>query len=151
MNRRRHVYQHQLYSLHVGSNRVSRFRDITPQVFASSDELQSRARMFIRRELRVFEFLHADEPTSSGRAASRRACNAEFLLEYIVAILKTVDMKGSNGQAEEMLREFLGRANARLFLHELGAWLRSPYALLQFWDRAVQYPVKRTEMSGPVR
>ena len=38
-----------------------------------------------------------------------------------------------------MLQEFLGRDNARLFLHELGAWLRSPYTKLEDWDRHVQY------------
>ena len=75
----------------------------------------------------------------SNSKSLRRARNAEFLLEYIVAILKTVDIKGSGGQAEDMLQEFLGRENARLFLHELGAWLRSPYTSLSDWDRAVQY------------
>lgn len=70
---------------------------------------------------------------------TRRANNAEFLLEYIIAILKTVDIKGSGGQAEDMLQEFLGRDNTRLFLHELKAWLRSPYTSLEDWDRNVQY------------
>jgi len=70
---------------------------------------------------------------------ARKINNAEFLLEYIIAILKTVDLKGSGGQAEEMLQEFLGRENARLFLHELNAWLRSPYNSLDDWDRHVQY------------
>ncbi|OCK99595.1 uncharacterized protein K441DRAFT_536448 [Cenococcum geophilum 1.58] len=167
--RRRHIYQHGLYSLHVGSNRVSRYKNLTPSLFASSPDLQSRARAWIRRELRVFTFLNPDTDTSSSSSANnnnastsasasastthssssaessdansntRRANNAEFLLEYIVAILKTVDTKGSSGQAEEMLQEFLGRDNARLFLHELGAWLRSPYTKLEDWDRHVQY------------
>src|SRR6202012_6025783 len=74
------------------------------------------------------------------RLENRRANNAEFLLEYIIAILRTVDMKGSAGQAEELLRDFIGRDNARLFLHELQAWLRSPYIYLEDWDRHVQYP-----------
>lgn len=50
-----------------------------------------------------------------------------------------MDIKGSAGQAEELLRDFLGRDNARLFLHELQAWLRSPYVSLEDWDRNVQY------------
>ncbi|KAI9755556.1 MAG: hypothetical protein M1815_004870 [Lichina confinis] len=77
----------------------------------------------------VFEFLNTNEDAQghSDNRTLRRARNAEFLLEYIVAILKTVDIKGSGGQAEDMLQEFLGRENARLFLHELGAWLRSPF------------------------
>ncbi|KAI9886591.1 MAG: hypothetical protein M1823_001633 [Watsoniomyces obsoletus] len=141
--RRRHIYRNKLYSCHVGSNRHSRFKNLTPEFFRTDEELVSRARKWIRRELQVFEFLNADvvdeELQTDGEIRTRRAKNAEFLLEYIVAILKTVDLKGSAGQAEEMLQEFLGRENARLFLHELGAWLRSPYLSVTDWDRAVQY------------
>jgi len=134
--RRRNIYQNKLYSLHVGSNRISRFQDLTPSLFTRDTEFVSRARKWIRRELQVFEFLSPDRAASG---SDRRANNAEFLLEYIVAILKTVDIQGSGGQAEEMLREFLGRENTGLFLHELRAWLRSPYTSLQDWDRHVQY------------
>jgi hypothetical protein len=133
--RRRYIYRNKMFSLHVGSNRLSRFRDLTPELFGSDDELVSRARKWIRRELQVFEFLTPDHSSSS----DRRANNAEFLLEYIVAILKSVDTQSSGGQAEEMLQEFLGRDNTRLFLHEMRAWLRSPYVALSDWDRAVQY------------
>lgn len=84
---------------------------------------------------------------------TRKANNAEFLLEYIIAILKSVDIKGSEGQAEDMLQEFLGRDNTRLFLHELRAWLRSPYTSLEDWDRNVQYnealPRHSCEEHGP--
>ncbi|OCK82427.1 hypothetical protein K432DRAFT_415352 [Lepidopterella palustris CBS 459.81] len=141
--RRRHIYRHDLYSLHVGSNRVSRYRNLTPALVSNSPDLQSRARMWIRRELRVFTFLNPNTDTSSGPGSSsdnsHRSNNAEFLLEYIIAILKTVDIKDSSGHAEEMLQEFLGRGNTRLFLHELSAWLRSPYTKLEDWDRHVQY------------
>ncbi|MCJ1351698.1 MAG: hypothetical protein MMC33_001682 [Icmadophila ericetorum] len=135
--KRRQVYRNQLYSLHVGSNRLSRFKDLTPQMFSSDKDLLSRARKWIRRELRVFEFLNPNGAQKEG--IDWRANNAEFLLEYIIAILKTVDVKGSGGQAEDMLQEFLGRDNTRLFLHELRAWLRSPYVSLEDWDRHVQY------------
>jgi len=104
-------------------------------MFTSDSELVSRARKWIRRELQVFEFLSPDAP--SGK--DRRANNAEFLLEYIVAILKTVDIQGSGGQAGDLIQEFLGRENTRLFLHEIRAWLRSPYMNLEEWDRNVQY------------
>lgn len=148
--RRRHVYRHQLYSLRVGSNRLSRYRELTPEDFNRDEELVSRARKWIRRELRVFSFLNpeSDEDSNSSdrvarpgqqRLESRRANNAEFLLEYVIAILRTVDMKGPAGQAEELLRDFLGRENAKLFLHELQAWLRSPFSSLEDWDRNVQY------------
>ncbi|KAK0113772.1 hypothetical protein ONS95_014022 [Cadophora gregata] len=148
--RRRQVYEDQLFSLHVGTNRVSRFRDLTPALFTSDTELLSRARKWIRRELRVFTFLNPDATSTSGpsRSNDRRANNAEFLLEYIIAILKTVDIQGSGGQAEEMLSEFLGRQNTRLFLHELRAWLRSPYTELADWDRHVQYAEARGRKDG---
>lgn len=148
---RRDVYLHKRFSKHVGSNRLSLYRELTPRLFCSDEALVSRARMWIRRELQVFSFLTADEPESASAAprsgdgnegaaqARRRANNAEFLLEYIIAILKTVDIMGSAGQAEDMLSDFLGRDNARLFLHELRSWLRSPFTKLEDWDRAVQY------------
>ena len=129
------------YSLHIGSNRLSRFRDLTPALFTSDAELVSRARKWIRRELQVFEFLNPSGG-DTGREA-KRVNNAEFLLEYIIAILKTVDMKGSEGQAEDMLQEFLGRDTTRLFLHELSTWLRSPYDSLEDWDRHVQYQYEK--------
>lgn len=147
ITRRRNVYRLQMYSLHVGSNRrTARYRshrDLTPQLFESDTELVSRARAWLRRELQVFEFLQtpvASTAQSSGDAMTRRrANNAEFLLEYIIAILKTVDMQGSQGQAEGMLTDFLGRDNARLLLHELRSFLKSSSSI-EAWDREVQYP-----------
>ena len=136
--KRRHAYHNKLYSLHVGSNPFSGYQDVSPQMFASSAELQSRAKTWIRRELRVFTFLSTD-PGDTPYNGATTSSNAEFLLSYIVAILKKVDMKASNGHAEELLQEFIGRENARLFLHELNAWLRSPYSKLREWDRNVQY------------
>ena len=93
-------------------------------------ELQARAKMFLRRELRVFEWTNE---------------NAEFVLEYIMAILKTVDLKAANGAAEGMLADFLGKENAGVFCHEVHAFLRSPYTRLEDWDRAVQYERKLPE------
>lgn len=150
LERRRNVYRNQTYSMRVGSNRLSQYRELTPELFARDEELVSRARKWIRRELRVFSFLnpepeevertpHQVSRPGPQRLENRRANNAEFLLEYVIAILRTVDLKGSAGQAEELLRDFIGRENACLFLHELQAWLRSPYNSLEDWDRHVQY------------
>ncbi|KAL8844513.1 MAG: hypothetical protein Q9205_000055 [Flavoplaca limonia] len=142
LRRRRQVYAQKLYSLHVGTNRLSRFRDLSPQLFCRDEELLRRARKWIRRELQVFDFLTIDGQEEE-EGIMRRPNNAEFLLEYIIAILKTVDVKGNGGQAEDMLQEFLGRENTQLFLHELKAWLRSPYISLEDWDRHVQYDESR--------
>ena len=139
--RRKEIYSLRLYSSHVGSNRLSRFRDLTPQLFVQDRQLLFRARNWIRRELQVFQFLNSD--VVGEESVARRANNADFLLEYIIAILKTVDVKGN--QAEDMLQEFLGRDNTRLFLHELKAWLRSPYMTLEDWDRHVQYNNNNTQ------
>lgn len=130
----------------MGSNRFSGYRDLTPQIIANSSDLQSRARTWIRRELRVFSFLHPDSTGLSTNAAATSS-NAEFLLSYVVSILKMVDIKASNGHAENLLAEFLGRDNSRLFLHELGSWLRSPYAKVEEWDRNVQYDEELEECS----
>lgn len=145
---RKRIYELGLYSLHVGSNRLSGYSDLTPVRFTNDSHLVSRARKWIRRELQVFDFLASATQSNekSGRVTNqattlqtqRASSNAEFLLEYIIAILETVDIKGSKGQAQEMLADFLGEKSA-LFLHELNAWLRSPYEDLAAWDRGVAY------------
>ncbi|ORY68198.1 uncharacterized protein BCR38DRAFT_334936 [Pseudomassariella vexata] len=142
---RREVYVDQLYSLHVGSNQFSRYRELSPQQFQSDTALVSRARMWLRRELKVFRFLHTPSaPQNSHNSTDRRrAENPEFLLEYIIAILKHMDIQGSQGQAEELIQEFLGCTNTRLLLHELKNFLRSPYTSLEEWDRNVQYDESR--------
>ncbi|KAK8125903.1 uncharacterized protein PG998_001662 [Apiospora kogelbergensis] len=139
---RRTIYREQLYSLHVGSNRVSQYRDLTPRLFEQDPSLVSRARMWLRRELKVFEYLYTPPSNPQGAGSTttrRRANNAEFLLEYVIAILKIVDIQGSQGQAQDMLKEFLGRDHAQLLLHELKSFLRSPYTSLEAWDNHVQY------------
>lgn len=141
LERRRRVYRERLYALHVGANGVSGYRDFFAPDFANSVVLQSRARMFLRRELQVFSFLDT--------AAAPRGGNREFLIEYIVAVLKTDELKGANGCAEDMVAEYLGRENARLLLHQLEAWLRSPFRRLDEWDREVQYAEPQT--SGNVK
>lgn len=127
--RRRLVYDNHTPSLHVGANRTSQYQHFTPSTFASNPTLQTRARIFLRRELRVFPFLDR-RPAGANR---------EFLVEYAVAVLKAHDPKGADGRAGELLGEFLGAEDARLLLHELDAWLRSPFERLEVWDRKVQY------------
>lgn len=128
---RRRIYRNQLYALHVGSNTRSKFADFSPEAFAHSAELQSRARTFLRRELLLFTFLDRDpEMRVSGR---------QYLVEYIVAVLKIHHPKAADGQAEELLVQPLGRAIANQLLHELSSWLRSSCMRLEEWDAIVQY------------
>nr|POE64824.1 putative ring finger protein c16g5.03 [Quercus suber] len=131
LDSRRRVYREGLYALHIGSNALSRFADFSPQDFASSTELQSRARTFLRRELLIFAFL---DRTSALRVGGR-----QYLVEYIVAVLKIHHPKGADGQAEDLLVQPLGRANAIHLLHELMSWLRSPFTRLEEWDEVVKY------------
>ena len=125
VEKRRAVYRKGLMSMYVGSNRLSQYQNFTPASFRRDENRISKARNWIRRELRIFEYLQ----TSS---------NPEFLLEYIISILKTIDLKTSS-HGEEMLSEFLGQEHARIFLHEVEAWIRSPYTQLKDWDLNVQY------------
>ncbi|KAK5094151.1 hypothetical protein LTR70_004277 [Exophiala xenobiotica] len=123
--------------MYVGSNRYSKYRNIGPALLSEEGHMITKAKKWIRRELAVFDFLNPSSPDFGRR--ERRATNAEYLLEYIVAILKSIDLKGSAGQADELLKNYLGRENARLFLHELESWLRSPFERLKEWDQATQY------------
>jgi hypothetical protein len=81
-------------------------------MIASSEDLQSRARTWIRRELRVFSFLYPFSTASSNNATTTSG-NAEFLLSYIVSIVKMVDVKASDGHAENLLTEFLVKEPVR--------------------------------------
>jgi hypothetical protein len=157
LERRREVYAHNLYSLHIGTNRKSGYRDLTPADFLVDDALVTKVRRWLRRELQVFPDLQAATMSRALIAHSieavrvaarcpllvtntrRKLSNAEFLMEYIIAILKTVDMQASSGAAQDLLADFIGTAHSRLLLHELRAWLRSPYESLEQYDLAVQY------------
>ncbi|KAF3107768.1 hypothetical protein TWF706_002586 [Orbilia oligospora] len=125
--RRRFVYKHRLRSLHIGSNPSSRFKTFTPAMVRSSPTLVSKAKSFIRRELEVFDWTEG---------------NREWLVEYIVGILKTVRLKDASGKAEDLIEEFLGREFAGVFLHELDAFLRSPFGRVREWDRWAKYEVE---------
>jgi hypothetical protein len=138
LTRRRQIYLDHTPSLHVGANRISQYQTFTPASFAASPPLQTRARIFLRRELRVFDFLDR-RPAGANR---------EFLIEYLIAVLKSNDPKGADGHAEELVKEFLGREDARLLLHELDAWLRSPYERLEAWDAHVQYASSQERAAG---
>ncbi|KAF2752171.1 hypothetical protein M011DRAFT_473429 [Sporormia fimetaria CBS 119925] len=139
---RRYVYQHKLYSLHVGCNGISGYRNFNPESLRASPALQSRARSWIRRELRVFQFLFRDlgsDPARSGAGVAITSPSAEFLVEHMIQVLKTWDIRASDGRAEDLVTEYIGRNNARLFLHELGSYLRSPFTRLEEWDKSLQY------------
>lgn len=111
---------------------------MSPQDIAQSEDLQRKARAWIRRELRVFPFLLGGSLPETSLAPSSNT-TVEYLLTYVLSILRMVDLRAHHGHAENLLTEYLGRANSKLFLHELIAWLRSPFTTVRDWDREVQY------------
>lgn len=145
IQRRRFVYRHNLYSRHIGSNgqqhRVSSYKELSPERFMADSRLLYRARLWLRRELRVFRFLDTIGDLPNVRVAGDRnqPSKMQFLLQYIIAILQAMDIQDSTGRAEEIIKEYLGRRNTRLLLHELKAWLRSPHDTLRAWDSHIQY------------
>lgn len=123
IRRRRQIYNRSLYAKHIGANIHSRFKDISPQSFQKNKELLQRVTSFVRRELLVFTFLD-DE-------------NRDFLLQYFIAIAKSLDLQSE--RAINMLGEILGRDRAEHFVHEVTTFARSPFTDITRFDAFVQY------------
>ncbi|RUP45918.1 hypothetical protein BC936DRAFT_147586 [Jimgerdemannia flammicorona] len=117
--RRRHVYTNGLLVKRVGSNRYSRFIEISPEVFRSNSQRLSRLIPWLRRELQAI--LDDD--------------NVELVREYVMALLKTYDPQSQ--EAVDRLCPFL-HARTEHFLHELVAFARSPFDMATY-DRRAQY------------
>lgn len=117
---RRIVYRRLLYSMHIGSNPVSRYRELTRDAFRHDQELLRRTRAFLRRELRVFGWLatpdgrHETMPLARSFQDRRRATTCEKLLGHIVRLLQSFELRGSDGCVEDDLTTHLGRQNTRL-------------------------------------
>ncbi|KAI0804799.1 hypothetical protein BC629DRAFT_1664323 [Irpex lacteus] len=126
IEKRRWIYRHNLYAMHVASNPYTRYKPFpTPAQFASNPDLISRATIFVRRELRVWD-----------------ALDVEFLTTFTISLMKSIDIRSES--AVKLLAEFLDmdtgeRTNAEHFAHELYCYLRSPYRDLVRYDAAVQY------------
>ncbi|POR38871.1 Putative RING finger protein C16G5.03 [Tolypocladium paradoxum] len=145
---RREVYRLLRYSMHVGANPMSGYREVTRAMFGRDVHLHARARTFLRRELRVFGWLSTPDadnlvPLQGESLYSfrdrKRAITVERLLGHILRLLQHFEIRGSDGSLEDDLTTHLGRENTRLLLHELHSFLRSPHSSLEDWDRDVQY------------
>ncbi|KAG1769051.1 hypothetical protein EV702DRAFT_1142713 [Suillus placidus] len=128
--RRRWVYQHHLYAKHVASNSFTRYRPYpSPAQFAASPNMISRATIFLRRELRVWQNL-----------------DVEFLTMFIISLMKSIDIRAE--PAVKLLSEFLDldtpyiegqrHPNAEHFAHEIYCYIRSGRDL-SIYDNLVQY------------
>ncbi|KAF8884665.1 hypothetical protein BD779DRAFT_1612096 [Infundibulicybe gibba] len=130
IEKRRWLYQHDLYAKHVASNSYTKYRPYpTPAQFSASADLISRTTTFLRRELRVWQNL-----------------DVEFLTTFIISLMKAIDIRSES--AIKLLAEFLdmdspylegGRhVNAEHFAHEVYSYVRSPYKDLFVYDTVVQ-------------
>ncbi|KAI9894180.1 MAG: hypothetical protein M1814_004034 [Vezdaea aestivalis] len=137
VKRRRDVYLHKMYSMHVGSNPISGYREFSYRNFRGDSDFVRKAKQWIRRELKVFTFL--DSAEIGNPSSQAQSSNSEFLLSYIVAILKIVDIRGSDGRAEDLISDYLGREDSNIFCHELSSYLRSPFLSPEEWDSHIQY------------
>ncbi|KAM3456412.1 hypothetical protein MY3296_001691 [Beauveria thailandica] len=137
---RRDVYAQGLFSLPVDSSDSAAAvraasHDVTTtrapaRFFLREPHVTTRARAFLLRELRVvFDYVPA--------------VRAAFLADHVASMFRSardVEELAAASELHILLAADLGGSAARLLMHELKAWLRSPYASLEEWDAAVRYP-----------
>ncbi|GFZ43004.1 hypothetical protein JCM24511_00722 [Saitozyma sp. JCM 24511] len=131
IERRREIYQHELYCKHIASNPTSNFRpNPTPRQIAEDPAQVQRATTFLRRELRVWSLV-----------------DVEFLTSYILSLLKAIDVRSE--PFVRLIADFLETRTgpgpgpgyphaAEHFAHELYCFIRSPYKELVRWDAVAQ-------------
>ncbi|ESZ94111.1 RING finger domain protein [Sclerotinia borealis F-4128] len=139
ISQRRRIYFNQAYSLPIFPNLFPKQMGATPQVIANSPYAQGRVRLFAERDLQALASIVRARSSASGRPHANLAVAVEMLLNLVIDIVKSEDFQNVPSFMENMLQEYLGR-NARLFSHELRAWMESPYDSLDQWDRNARYP-----------
>ncbi|CAK9779432.1 hypothetical protein CC85DRAFT_26670 [Cutaneotrichosporon oleaginosum] len=121
--RRREIYASQQWARHVGANEWTGYRvALTPHDLQSGAE-RARALTFLERELRVWAPPH-DVP---------------HLARRLVKMFSAVDLRSP--AAVHLLEPLVGDTYphaAEHLVHELTAFLRSPFSLEE-WDDVVQY------------
>ncbi|KAJ8061500.1 hypothetical protein OCU04_009315 [Sclerotinia nivalis] len=120
-------------------------RKVTPQDIANSSDMEARVRLFAEHEIQVF-YLKCVCPgcqvsplpahiVSVNRLEEFRS----FVLDRVVDLLKRYDLRDKAVEIEQATEEYLNE-HARLFLHELRAWIESPFETLDQWHRNAKYP-----------
>ncbi|KAL1410313.1 hypothetical protein Q8F55_004319 [Vanrija albida] len=126
--RRRDIYERGLWALHVASNAYTAYRaNPSPRELAADSALAARAQAFLSRELLVWA------PPDDVAA----------LAEHLVGLLRAVDVRSD--AAVRVLAPLVGGTYDHApehLAHELYAFLRSPFATLEEYDGAVQYPAE---------
>jgi hypothetical protein len=141
------IYREGRYALHIGSSSYNSYRTLSVSDFQHDDQLTRRATAFIRRELLIIDCLNPRERRQFPDAGPMRSLLEQRVgrnywgsqrVDYVMRVLRAVDMQSANGAAEEILRPVTGEFTG-LFLHELRAFLRSPFGRVEEWDEVVRY------------
>lgn len=99
---------------HVASNAHTKFRPVpTPSQFAANPETISRATIFLRRELRVWNHLDVEvrliyppPPPKKKNAGDDELNNSlQFLTAFIISLMKSIDIRAES--SIKLLAEFL--------------------------------------------
>ncbi|XP_038048527.1 E3 ubiquitin-protein ligase Topors-like [Patiria miniata] len=140
VERRRMIYRAGLWVRHMGSNRFTRFRDISPEFFSENPATTHRLVPWLRRELGIL-FTGEDHVT--------------FMTQYILSLIPNVHMQTE--EFHEHLRPFL-YGQTEHFIHEFVSFARSPYDM-NTYDQIAQYdlaavrelqPLPQQEPSQPI-
>ncbi|CAD6451477.1 9cd76d5d-f288-4319-8f53-349f9485f88d [Sclerotinia trifoliorum] len=121
-------------------------RRVTPQDIANSSDMEARVRLFAEHEIQIFSAKcvcpACQEPTSSSSihmiVPSEVEVIRNFVVNKIVDLLKRYDLQDKAVEIEQEAEQYLNE-HARLFLHELRAWIESPFDTLEQWHRNARY------------
>ncbi|RPA79732.1 hypothetical protein BJ508DRAFT_415737 [Ascobolus immersus RN42] len=92
--RRLLVYHFGLRSKYIGSNSISKYKEVTSSTIAKDSELAEKARRFIKRELSVLQH----EMTEKDR---------DKYVQGVINVISSVDLKSAGGRAELLIHETL--------------------------------------------
>ncbi|KAK9460101.1 uncharacterized protein V1516DRAFT_486336 [Lipomyces oligophaga] len=142
--RRQYIYRNRLRVCHFGANPYSRFTRLPGSLeFRRSQVLQARMRGFIRRELCVFPVLFDPQNPVLREyfLATSTSREIEFVTAYTLHIFGHIDVQTAQGHltAVAALAEYLGSQHAKLYVHEVCQFARSPCSSVFEYDRLAQY------------
>ena len=119
LTRRKQVYLKGWKAKPPPVSSLSKFKDTKPKNFSQDPHQLSKLVPWITRELQAILGIQ----------------DVELILEYIVALLKTIDLKTNQGK--ECLQEYLG-IHTELFIHELFCFAKS-FLNMEAYDQVVEY------------
>ncbi|APA13452.1 hypothetical protein SS1G_07931 [Sclerotinia sclerotiorum 1980 UF-70] len=122
--------------------------------------MEARVRLFAEREIQIFSVkcvcpqCQVPSPDSPNHSIGPNQVEEirSFVVNKIVDLLKQYDLQDKAVEIEQAAKEYLS-GHARLFLHELRAWIESPFETLEQWHRNTTYgsSLASTEDNHPPR